>query len=986
MKKKNLFLTILLVCVLALGALPFALSLNDASALEGVPTSAVTIAEKYLLGDSITVPSLTLSCDGEALNATAVIVTPSGEKYQKESVDLNQTGKWTIEYRALKEGRIYRFDKSFSVVSNAFEINDGLGSATYGSHAYREDLEGLVVSLKPGGTLKINKAININGLKKTDEVLNFFLTPEKLGTPDVTAITVKFIDAYDKDNAVTLKFKNVYDESAEWTHQWSYFSAGATGQPSVGIEPKQMEGKLQIIYNGSIYILHQNNIYGAPVNIAFGGALPNQEVGDKAVSLAWDLEEKMLYGNNAMIMDFDEPIFYRENLWDGFTNGEVFVEMSAENYSASTCNFVINSIRGVDLTASEHKDESKPEIKIDIPEGEVFARVNEPFKIYGVSATDTYDASVKIDTKVYYNYIGNKNIIDIENGTFTPKAEGIYTIVYTATDKSGNITKKTVEVTAKAGSKLTASVEGGERNFAPEVSVPVPSVSNISGKATVKVIAKKGDEVIEIKDYKFSPQTVGDYTLEYEIFDYVSVFRATAMLKVKTGGVFAFEQTPSIPDYFIKGKYYDLSVADALDYSSETIKKASVNISVSENGGAYNSVEGRYTANASGIVKVKYSIVGSSVSYEKEVKVVDVKEGSAIKMERYFQGENATAVAGDDNVTITANGDGAVDFINTLQAYNFAMAFKTPHFSAQSLDIYLKSGEDTIKVTYIKKAGGADLYINDEKASLPIKNIFSGVTDFGYNSKTKTITPCNDVEITVKKTLEGKDFNGFKNNKVNLSFRFNGVTGATTLAVNTINGQPFSALARDLIAPQVLGEVIKGDILPGTELTIKPAIIADVLDPNLTVTMEVVGPDGNPVKSTDGKLLDDCSVEETYTICPTQYGSYMIMYTATDTGGRKASPAYGFIVIDNVAPVISLENKVTTAKVGEFVALAKATASDANDGSVKVYATVKAPDGRVHFVSDGAIKVTEKGVYTVSFVAYDEAGNTSFESYDIVVE
>ncbi len=986
MKKRNLFLTILLVCVLALGALPFALSSKTASALDGVPTSSVTIAEKYLLGDSITVPSLMLSCDGEALNATAVIVTPSGERYQKESVDLNQAGKWTIEYRALKEGRIYRFDKSFSVVKNAFDINDGLGTATYGAHAYREDLNGLVVSLKMGGTLRINKAIDLARLTKADEVLNFFVTPERLGVPDVGAITVKFIDAYDEDNVVTVKLKSVYNETAEWTTQWAYFAAGANGQPFVGIEKKQQDGRVHVLYEGSTYILHQNNMYGTPLNFAFGGALPYQEVGDKRISLSWDVEEKKVYGNGAMIIDLDEPIFYRENLWDGFTNGEVFVEISAENYSASTCNFVIGDILGVDLTASEHKDESKPEIKVEVPEGEIFARVNEPFKIYTASATDTYDESVKLNTKVYYNYIGNKNIIDIENGAFTPKTEGIYTIVYTATDKSGNETQKRVEVTAKAGSKLTANVSGGERNFAPEVSVPVPSISNISGEATVKIVAKKGDEVIEIKDYKFSPQTTGDYALEYEISDYVSVFRATATLKVKTGGVFAFEKIPTVPDYFIKGKYYDLPVADALDYSSEKIKKATVNIAVSENGGEYYTVDGRYTANESGIAKVKYSIVGSSVTYEKEVKVVEVKEGSAIKMERYFQGENATAVAGDDNVTITANGDGEVTFINTLQAYNFSMAFKTPRFSAQSLDVYLKSGEDTIKVTYLKKAGGADLYINDEKSPLPIKNIFSGVVDFGYNARTQTLSPCNDVGITIKKTLEGKDFNGFKDNKVNLSFRFNGVTGASTLVVSTINGQPFSALARDLIAPQVLGELIKGDILPGTELIVKPAIIADVLDPNVTVTMEIVGPDGKPVKDTDGKLLDNCSVDETYTIRPTKCGSYMIKYTATDTGGRKASPAYGFIVIDNVAPVISLENKVTTAKVGEFVAIAKATALDAIDGSVKVYATVKAPDSRIYLITDGAIKATEKGVYTVSYVAYDEAGNTSFASYEIVVE
>ena len=319
---------------------------------------------------------------------------------------------------------------------------------------------------------------------------------------------------------------------------------------------------------------------------------------------------------------------------------------------------------------------------------------------------------------------------------------------------------------------------------------------------------------------------------------------------------------------------------------------------------------------------------------------------------------------------------------------NFSTLFSLPKFSAHALNVYLRSGEDTVKIGYVAEGGTTVLYLNDKKTSVSLGAVLQKGTTvtLTYQADGKILSPIDGAELIVNETLEGKPFDGFRNHRAYLSFEIEGQRSGTALALAEINGQTFTLLPRDRVAPQVLGSVIRGSIALGSEVVIRPAVIADVLDPNVEITMSVTAPDGKPAVTVDGVSLQNCSVDETYVIRADQYGSYLIRYYAADTSGQKAQPTYGFTVTDTMPPEIELGKHDQTAKQGATVQLASATATDNIDGNVTVHVTVKTSSGIVYYIKDSRLQCTEKGKYTVSYIAYDAAGNVAYSSYTITVQ
>lgn len=961
-------------------------------AIEADTVSPVTVADKYVKGEMLVIPQAQLDCGGTKAEAVAVVKTPSGKSLSGDQIVLGETGVYSLTYRAYQNGRLYTNSKDFRVTEKIFEVSGSAGRAEYGTHEYRSDLPGIVTSLNPGEKLSVNQAIDLRGLTREDDVLSLFFTPETLGVPDVGSFVVSFTDAYDSENVVTVKCKNVYSNGADWTWYYSYASAGATGQPLLGIEKRQRDGAVQVVYRGETYILHSNNEYGTPMRLSMGGNPEDGGVGDERFRLAWELEEKQIFctpsgsGYN-MLMDLDEPIFYKTNLWDGFTTGEVFIDIWGENYNAQTLNFVLDGAGDLDLTETERFDRDAPVIEVSCGDEIPFARIGSPYRIFEGNATDLYDGDVTVDKKVYFNYAGNKSLVDIRDDCFTPVRDGIYTIVYTATDKSGNIAVKTVDVEARADCELQVWAEDAERKLASLVTVPQPQLSNVSGEAEIVVRAICGGEEYAVEDYAFAPKRAGEYTLVYEIADYVSSLTVETKLTIDSGSEISFAEDPELPAYFITGKTYELKVPAAYDYTGNAVSPADVVVTVREDEGEETRVDGTYTVRARSEAEIVYAVAGTDISKTYRVKAVDVEEDGALKMERYFVGPYR-AESGDDSILFTPEGEGKLDFINILQTYKFTVSFSFPKFAAKAFNVYMSSGADTIKISYVVENGTTVLYLNGKKTAITLGNVLQSGAHIAlsYTDEGRLLSPVEGTEIVIDETLDGRPFAGFDRHRAYLSFEIEGTSGETAMKLTEINNQTFTALPRDRIAPQVLGSVIRGNVAPGTEVVIRPAVVADVLDPNVEIRMSVLAPDGTPAVSVDGVSLADCSVDETYVICPDQYGKYLIQYYAADSSGQISKPVYGFTVTDFTPPEIKLGKYSESVKQGDTVRIASASAFDEVDGEVQVFVTVKVPSGLVYYVENAMLKLTEKGKYVISYLAYDAAGNVAYRSYEITAK
>jgi hypothetical protein len=122
------------------------------------------------------------------------------------------------------------------------------------------------------------------------------------------------------------------------------------------------------------------------------------------------------------------------------------------------------------------------------------------------------------------------------------------------------------------------------------------------------------------------------------------------------------------------------------------------------------------------------------------------------------------------------------------------------------------------------------------------------------------------------------------------------------------------------------------------------------------------------------------------------YGIYTVQYYAYDTAYNCGEYTYRIEVRDISAPSITLENGYfdgckKAGKWGTTVRLASVILSDdiSNAENVKLH-TFAYVGGHTVEVTDGKLALTQKGVYTVCYLAIDEAGNSTFVSYTIVCE
>lgn len=982
---------------------------------------------EYAVGKTVKIASHNLSIDGQDYPSQITVAFPDGRIYKTDTVFLEQSGIYTVEYFAVINGKFYSEVSSFKAEAGLCSFNDSASTAIYGVNAEwglkesssaqsttLSNVAGLNVKIAKDDTFKLNKVIDIDNASQEVSLISMYLTPNVQGTPDVKTVYLVFTDAYNENNSITIRMKT----NANGTY--TFVDARATNQAWAGLQPTYSGGEF------SGYKYHINNVYGYPTLLTPGGL---EDRTAQKIVFKYDSDNKILYShsvsNNCIIVDFDN-MNYQSNPWSGFSSSKVYFSMYGDDYAGDSLNAVFTEIGDCDLDYKGKIDEQGPTIDIlsegvdadNLPDG----GVGMTYTIFDAEATDAYcKGKLAVSRRVFYEYkrvsgiysdksrefIYEENIFD---GRFTPQKAGKYSVVYSAYDWNGNYTEQVCDINVVnnyedasyivLSDKVVTSSEIGNK-------IRLATISNYGGYVGIAKIDYKvllnGNEV-EIygniaTGYSFIPKQAGKYEVSVILTDTVGGGASVDYtIDVKNQIKPAFDNDVVLPKYFIQQMDYILPEL-AARLSDGTEKASEIYIIDGFGERKYNGGFASFAPNNEGNAVIKYVADGNEKLYA--VPVVSVYTELDLDLAKYF---NVTE--GEPEVKKLANGieistretDGNVEFIKDILANKFSLKalinFQKNDF--ERLYISFTDSEDsscmfTVEIERDKEK--SKLYINGKYSGYDFEPVFYSGASFNvsYNNASKVITDGNGAGAVVEKTFYGEDFNGFLSGKVYVTCGFKGVHSRSAVLIQKMNNQNMNAsIAEDKVVPEMCINGKYNEVVIGINDRIKvySANCGDVLS-NIAFSGISVTKGEQSVFATDGTSLNNVSFDSEYIVYAKEYGEYIIRYTVIDSQGRKVSYAYKIFVQDKESPIITVSDMSDkSAKIGDTVSVSvNSTATDNVDVDLKVYIYIIKPDYTVLAITDeGAFFADQKGVYTIRYYAIDGCGNSAVKDYYVNVE
>lgn len=972
------------------------------------------IETQYSLGDVFAPPSAKIVYGGQDYVANASSVTfPDGKSYKADNYVLSIPGEYFVNYTAKVGLNIVSSKFSFVVSANAYAVSSSNSSAYFGSinntdangvvltneQGENVTTSGIVVSLAAGDVFTYKKPINLSGKTKLDNILSLYSLPEILGKADARILKVRLTDAYDSENYIEVVTYGNYGDEDEIKGWALYSGARANGQPITGLHFYANSNERTFTYQGQLYTHNKNISYNS------ANGYPSYEYslaakkgyGTGVYSLSMNYEEKQLFGcktiapsSNGMIIDLDEPLFF-DNLWDGFTTGEVYLSVSADNYVGSSFSFIITDILDENLAENTFLDKTAPKIDVDVPNSIPSAIVGNAYKVFDAKAVDDVDGKLDLNVMVYRNYYSSNPVaFNVINGAFIPNQEGVYTIIYKAIDSTGNVQTVKYDVLAKEQSQLSIDISATQTNVkAGEViQIATPIVSGNDGEYSLTVSVVNGDKRTQVLpnengEYYYLCLEVGDFRIEYECVDYNVKVSKSYGITVAVNQIPTFVSNVYLPPVFVNGVEYTLPNHKGYDFSSGTATEIGAKIYYSFDGGEYLLLDtNKLKITASETVKIKYSLGGSEPSSNQEYVVdvanVGISDNIYIRS-NYFYGKDFNVQANDKFTSYTSVAkDAKLVFVNKVLVTDFSLKYQLKDSDCKKVVFTLSDYVDQSKVLTIalrvKDAESYYVSINNQPETIVSKSI----------NESATLSYKDDDKILSIGGLSFKlnDFGGLDSKLAWLSVSFV-ENNYTQFNVTEINAQQITSAQTDNAAPVYSIKVNNDQKKIGEKLIVSRFIASDVLKFSAQCVLTVYAPDGKPCVSVDGVTMENVSdFTRVYEIQLNSLGKYRIVGSVTD-GARRVPINREVVVKDDVAPVITLENVKTTAKKGN-VKIANYSVQD-NDDSVFVTVCVQRPDKTMISVTDNKFRATEKGTYTVMIFATDKTGNTGFASYEVVV-
>ncbi len=1017
---------------------------------ETIPTSATVdiideeIKSDYGIGTTFIMPESVTGKYGEEEKTftNGVLIFPDGTAYSEKEIAMTKEGVYTLRYTFKTETGVVCAEKDITVSKKNWTLSSSNSTAVYSeametvkyvSNTETTQLPGLQVSLASGDTFTYNKPIDLSDttLQEVIRLSSFNHEYTEKGTDESGAKTydkeyiaqnclVTLTDCYNPDIYVTL----VMNFNNQGT---PYFRVGSSSQLDIGLEKNdQIVNSAEVksvIVDGIRYKAWSSQKYGTWQGLpSLSHKTPILKVG-----YGWvvDYATHRWTCSGVLINNLTHENIYGENIFEGFTTGEVYLSITGDQYFVNKpLRLEIVSIgheQGEALKETDTKDTKAPIIVLNeqVANAEnVYCAVGDSFPVPNASAIDV-NLVDGVKVKVYKNYgTAKQTEVLVKDGKFTPNAAAIYTIVYSAQDATGNVAERTLNVTvfkAEDGRSIALDVEKlTSLDAGKPATLPQYSLSGYNGQTNLKISVEYGGESQEIAldNMQFTPLHVGEYTVVYEYWDIFFSYRYEYKVNSVASDAIAMIEQPIMPRYYIKGQTYSLDTYSVYSFTETDPKPLTADVFASFDGGAYAKIEDtkEFTVTGNETVTFQYRYKDKDIGAPITVPVIDVtgkyigekeEEIDDIWLFKYFVGDFTIASTVEKDLTfntVAGTGDKTLSFINPVSASNFRLIFSVPegrdNFSAMHIVLTDYYDADNKTVISYEKEGGNVYYRIDGGERVLLKDAFASAV-------TKTVYYDNANRLM--RHAEGSDlyYFDFTSDKCYLDIVFTNCTGASSIVVKQIgNAQLRNATHEDKTNPYISVFKNRGNRLLGTETTVYGAEVIDVLSSVLskTITVSVIDPDGRDVTSKDGVVLSKVKpVDGTrdYVIELTKKGTYTVTYTGKDTANKIIQTSYAINVYSDVAPTITFDNGYTQdtvikAKEGQTISLPKYTLSD--DAPVdEITVTVMLVgelDGTLYPYVDEetSVKLLGKGYYRMYVIAVDADGNIGYNYYRILAE
>lgn len=375
------------------------------------------------------------------------------------------------------------------------------------------------------------------------------------------------------------------------------------------------------------------------------------------------------------------------------------------------------------------------------------------------------------------------------------------------------------------------------------------------------------------------------------------------------------------------------------------------------------------------------------------------ENGKEVDQLSYFELAGATAELKDESLHITLTEETAtIQFKNVLAASGFSFQWNGVDDQDEKLSqltVVLTDSQDedcSVKVNFIKlNEQNTAVRYNDETRSYLTEGATCLENDtpisLKFNENTNTFTDALEAyKMTANSCINGEDFNGFASKGVNLKLIVTGKIGAN-FSINAINEQPFGKnYVIDNVEPTLCIPTGQTNMMHNSIATLPKAAAFDVFSDEATLELTVQDPEGNVIKDESGKLLDNVDGSKEYRIKFSEYGTYRVVYVASDGVNKTRGMGYQINVKDEGTPVIQLKKEMTTkATVGEEIVFPELIIDDNTDGEFITWTNVLHPEGYMT-CEKTSFTPTTPGQYVITFCAQDESGNIGRFVTNIYVE
>ncbi|MBQ4269450.1 MAG: hypothetical protein IJB97_07385, partial [Clostridia bacterium] len=427
-----------------------------------LPTfSYADLNDEYVVGEVVKIPSVNVSVDGKTVETEATVTFPNGSTYRLATLRLAESGVYTVTWRAEIDGEKYVKSRSFFAnlsPENVFVSGTGALNSTFADYAYDTTLSGLKVELVADTPAVYSETVDFEKLDANDTLAEFIAVSPVVGTILYNKVYITLRDANDYSNYFTI----FVDGNLSQTQ------SALTVRTSNGSKFYGMNANGALSDKGYTSVRHSFS----------STAIVGRSAAENTVEIRYDYKAGRLYvrdesGEFGMFADFSNETFTKTaGSFDGFKDGKAVIEISfayldaAESvwhdqaYYYNSAELMLLQLAGYDFTGGKMEDGAKPQISVDMPAMLPMAVVGKPYTLFGAEAFDKICGKTDVGVRVVYNY-GKSSYLDmrIENGAFTPVYEGEYTIVYTATDKSGNVAEYLVKVNALKTNPIDLAIE-----------------------------------------------------------------------------------------------------------------------------------------------------------------------------------------------------------------------------------------------------------------------------------------------------------------------------------------------------------------------------------------------------------------------------------------------------------------------------------------------------------------------------------------------